>query len=222
MADWPLPRALVFDWDNTLVDTRPILHAAMNRLLRRFGREEWSEERARVEMQRSLRDSFPALFGDDWEQARAGWYEAYAAEAGRVAPMPGAAVLLDAAQGLGLHLAVVSNKRGDLLRQEAAALGWMARFAALVGSLDAPFDKPHCAPVDMALARLDGHAAARDAGQLWFVGDTDIDMECAVASGCRAIFMGPAAENHSPAADRIVPDCNDLAQWLVQLGAATS
>jgi phosphoglycolate phosphatase len=35
-------------------------------------------------------------------------------------------------------LGVVSNKRGYLLRREAAHLGWMSLFHRLVGANDAP------------------------------------------------------------------------------------
>tara|TARA_R100001086_G_scaffold137349_1_gene71705 strand:- start:1375 stop:1527 length:153 start_codon:yes stop_codon:yes gene_type:complete len=39
-----LPRAVVFDWDNTLVDTWPIIHDALNHTFRAWGLREWTLE----------------------------------------------------------------------------------------------------------------------------------------------------------------------------------
>jgi len=49
-------------------------------------------------------------------------------------------------------------------------------------------DKPHAAPVLMA---LDGSEipAGRD---VWLVGDTAVDMECAYNSGCLPVLLGSA------------------------------
>ena len=45
-----LPRAILFDWDNTLVDTWPVIHDSMNVTLTHMGWEPWTmdETRARV------------------------------------------------------------------------------------------------------------------------------------------------------------------------------
>lgn len=211
---WQLPRALVFDWDDTLVDTGAILFAARNRLLAALGRPAMdAAAQAAAIGGRSARDVFPALFGDAAEEARRLWYAAYQAEAGAIRPQPGAAALLARAAALGCHLAVVSNKRGDLLRAEAAALGWSGTFAALVGAGDASADKPDPAPVALALAGL----SARENGRVWLVGDAAVDMDCARAAGCHAILIAAKAEKAPPAAERIVPDCTALASWLEEL-----
>ena len=88
--------------------------------------------------------------------------------------------------GQGIYLGVVSNKTGELLRREIGRLGWTELFGSIVGAGDAPFDKPACEPVRLALA-----PSGVPAGQeVWFVGDTAIDMECAANSGCVAVFLG--------------------------------
>jgi phosphoglycolate phosphatase len=101
--------------------------------------------------------------------------------------MAGAEELMDALEKKNVPLAVVSNKRGDLLRREVSHLGWMSRFFALVGAQDAPADKPDPAPIHHVLRTL-GMSASRE---IWVVGDTDIDMRAGLAAGCSAILIGP-------------------------------
>ena len=91
--------------------------------------------------------------------------------------------------GQGIYLGVVSNKTGELLRREVAGLGWSELFGRIVGAGDAPADKPACEPVHLALA-----PSGIPAGdEVWFVGDTAIDMECAQNSGCVAVLLAEAA-----------------------------
>ena len=65
------PAALVFDWDNTLVDAWAGIVAALNEVFAQFGRPAWTVQQARERIRGSMRESFPPLFGDHWEAARA-------------------------------------------------------------------------------------------------------------------------------------------------------
>jgi len=71
------PEAIIFDWDNTLVDTWPVIHAALAETFAHFGREPWSLDFVRRNVRRSLRDAFPTLFGDDFADATAIFYAAF-------------------------------------------------------------------------------------------------------------------------------------------------
>ncbi|MBI3513164.1 MAG: HAD family hydrolase, partial [Proteobacteria bacterium] len=182
-----LPRAILFDWDNTLVDNWPTIHDALNTTLAAMGHPTWSLAETRARVRASLRDSFPVMFGARWEAARDIFYARFEARhIETLAPLPGAAALLNALHARGVYLGVVSNKTGRYLRKEAAALGWTGRFGRLVGAQDAAVDKPHRAPVDLALA--DAGMVAGPA--VWFVGDTAMDMRCAYAAGCTAVLVG--------------------------------
>ena len=180
------PAALIFDWDNTLVDTWPTIHDALNIMLPQMGLDPWPIEETRQRVRQSLRDAFPALFGERWEEARKIYLEAFEAiHLDRLKPLPGAKALIEGLHGEGRYLALVSNKTGTLLRKEVAALGWERYFAKVVGAGDAPRDKPHRAPVDLAL-----EGSPHTAGEaVWFVGDTGIDMECAQNAGCVPVLV---------------------------------
>src|SRR5216684_1044345 len=64
------PRAILFDWDNTLVDSWATIHEALNFLMRAMGKPEWSLAQTRERVRLSLRDAFPLHFGERWEEAR--------------------------------------------------------------------------------------------------------------------------------------------------------
>ena len=46
-GDGPKPRAILFDWDNTLVDSWTTINEAHNFLMRAMGMPEWSIEETR-------------------------------------------------------------------------------------------------------------------------------------------------------------------------------
>src|SRR3546814_15590471 len=81
----------------------------------------------------------------------------------------------------------ICNKSGSYLRREAAHLGWDRYFHRIVGATDAPRDKPAPDPVYMALEGT-GIAAGPD---VWFVGDSAVDLACAHAAGCTAVLVHP-------------------------------
>ncbi len=180
------PLAVLFDWDNTLVDNWGSVRAALNAALVEFGMEPWTIEETRARVRRSLRETFPEMFGEEWKRARDIFYRTFEAEhLATLRALDGAEATL-AELSRDAVLGVVSNKQGTLLRREAEALGWTRHFHRLVGATDAVRDKPDPAPVEMA---LEGISLPQNA-MIWFVGDTALDMHAAHASGCVPVLFG--------------------------------
>ncbi len=180
------PRALLFDWDNTLVDTWHAIHHALAVTFEAMDMVPWTFEETRQRVRASARDTFPGMFGARAEEATTIFYDSF--EAGHLENLverPGADDMLRRLHGLGYYMAVVSNKRGDLLRREAARLDWAGLFGALVGANDAARDKPAEEPVLMAL----GDSGVSLGNEVWFVGDTDIDLVCATNTGCVPVLL---------------------------------
>lgn len=210
------PRALVFDWDNTLVDTWPVITTCYNAAFAHFGMPAWTEAETRARAHKSLRDAFPELFGAArWEEAREVFYATFrAVHLERLRAKDGAAEMLEALRARGLYLAVVSNKVGASLRTEAEHLGWNRYFARIVGATDTARDKPAADPVARALEPA-GFGPDRS---VWFVGDTAIDLECAHNTGCLPVLIrdDPPAplefERHPPALH--VRDCHALRKLI--------
>ena len=183
-----LPKAVLFDWDGTLVNSWPIIHESMNRTLEAMGQTPWTMDETLERVRKSLREAFPPLFGDRWEEARDIFYTAYRAEhLERVEKKDGAEELIGLLEKLGSHLGVVSNKSGGHLRAESNKLGWDRYFEGyLVGATDAPRDKPATDPIFMALEGT-GIEPDRD---VWFIGDTWVDIACGRAANCHTILIG--------------------------------
>lgn len=211
------PRGILFDWDNTLVDSWPVIHEALVVTFKAVGHAAWTLDETKQRVRHSLRDAFPPLFGPRWEEALRLYLDAYTAvHLERLTPLEGAAPLLeDLAQG-GYYLAVVSNKTGPLLRREAEHLGWSHYFRAMVGAGDASADKPDPAVVHAALAE-----SGIEPAHVWLVGDTALDLECAAAAGCVPVLVaGP--EVATGEVSKVLPalrfsDCAALLRGVMDL-----
>jgi phosphoglycolate phosphatase len=208
------PEAILFDWDNTLVDSWATIHEALNAVMAAMARPLWSLAETKERVRLSLRESFPRYFGTRWEEARGIYLDVFRAiHLERLSPMPGRRELLERLAAEGLFLGVVSNKTGELLRREGEALGWSQFFGSIVGAGDAVLDKPDAAPVALALAP----SGVEPGHQVWLVGDNGVDVECAHNSGCVPVLLGCGAGKHEfvRCKPRLVfSDCTSLFHFL--------
>ncbi len=209
-TEFSRPKAVLFDWDNTLIDSWPVLLDAANRTFQTFDMPLWTLEEAKRNIARSLRDAFPAMFGERWEEARDVYHRSFAAiHLERLTPLPGAEELLEGLAEQGIPLAVVSNKTGHFLRSEAERLGWSRFFLSLVGAADAARDKPAPDPVFLALEAIE----IPPSREVWFVGDGKIDVDCAINAGCLPILLReqpPLAEEFPDDLPAYVRNCREL------------
>jgi phosphoglycolate phosphatase len=210
-----LPRAILFDWDNTLVNTWPTITECYSDTFTALGLAPWTTEEVQARAHGSLRDHFPKLFGERAGEAERVFYETFhRIHLDRLEPLPGAADLLARCHDAGCYVAVVSNKVGDNLRVELAHLGWGKWIKKAVGARDAKRDKPAPDPIFMA---LDGTGIAPDHG-VWMVGDTPADLKCAHAAGVLPVLFGGTGEltdglrEHPPRLH--APNCHALAALL--------
>lgn len=209
------PRAVLFDWDNTLVNTWPTIIECYRDTFVALGQTPWTGEEVRQRAHGSLRDAFPRLFGARAVEAERVFYETFhRIHLERLEPLPGAETLLERCVAAGCYVAVVSNKVGENLRAEVAHLGWNRWITRAVGARDAKRDKPAPDPIYLALA---GTGIAPD-HSVWMVGDTPADLKCAHAAGCFPVLFGGVEQ----LADRLgefpprlhARDCHELAALL--------
>lgn len=206
-----MPQAVLFDWDNTLVDTFDLIFASINHVLSRFERPLWTRQQAVEKIQASAREGLPSLFGDQWEEALKCYRDFYRAQHLEcLKPLEGAKSLLNTLQQVDIPLGIVSNKNGETLRKEVTHLGWDSYFLSVVGSGDAVRDKPSA---DIALLALEQMNIPLSP-EIWFVGDAPIDWECAKALGCLPI---PIGYHHRESRDyaHAVSSCNDIENWFL-------
>jgi phosphoglycolate phosphatase len=166
------PRAVLFDWDNTLVDSWPTIIECYHQTFSALGETPWTGQEVRDRAHGSLRDVFPGLFGERAGFAEKVFFETFhSIHLERLTALPGAESLLEHAVGGGLHVAVVSNKVGSNLRVELKHLGWDRWVKIAVGARDCERDKPAPDPIFKA---LDGTGIAP--ADAWMIGDTPADL----------------------------------------------
>jgi haloacid dehalogenase superfamily, subfamily IA, variant 1 with third motif having Dx(3-4)D or Dx(3-4)E len=160
-----------------------------------------------------MRDSGHQLFGDAHEEGIRVFYDIVKKRhVENLVAHEGAEALLHHVKGRGIYVGIVSNKEGDLLRKEVAHLGWTEHFHQIVGSRDTEADKPSHIPVLRALKP----STIRPGKEVWFVGDSITDVQCARATGCTPFVVGEG--DAATEKDVIhIQDCINLAQFIESL-----
>lgn len=179
------PKAIIFDWDDTLVDTWRVVFTAVNTALSAMGATPWTEEEAHNRLGPPARELFSGLFGDRWQEADKIYIKAYEDNISKIVIHAGVPEILSALQGQGIPLFVVSAKRGYLLRKEAEELDLEKFFIGMAGAGEAPNDKPHA---DAVLYALKGSGIA-PGPDMWFLGDSKTDLVAAKNAGCKAVLV---------------------------------
>lgn len=183
------PKAVIFDWDNTLVDTWELMHASLNHTLTQAGLPSWTLIEVKQKLHGSMREHFPKMFGEKYEEMRQIYYSYYMQNHLQyLSPLGGAVAVLRLLQEQGIHIMLVSNKRGDILRKEVDFLHWREFFQSIIGAEDAAQDKPSPLPAQKAIT--DCRLNMAHIADVWFVGDTIVDMQCAVNAGCQPVLFG--------------------------------
>lgn len=183
------PAAILFDWDNTLIDTFPLLMAAHNKVREHLGVALWSEDEARHNIRLAAKDAFPKWYGERAKDA----FQVFDAHVrlhhlAEMDILDGTRELLDRIQALGVPMAIVSNKRGEFLRAEVAHAGWTHYFPVLIGADDITGPgKPSPEGVLAALEKLSIPAPLRK--NCWYVGDTENDIKTANSAGLIPVFI---------------------------------
>ena len=184
------PQAIILDFDNTLVDTIPLIENARIKTLEKFraGRVITQED---IITSTSDKTVFFKQFEEQEQEAIKFFLDTYVdlAEKNLVA-LDGAEETLKLIQSYNLQMSIVSNKLNTLLYKELARLNWTTYFKAIIGSGDTVKDKPHVEPIMLALSQM----SIQNTQDVWLIGDSTIDMKCALSSGCVPILYGSKEE----------------------------
>lgn len=179
-------KAILFDLDGTLTDTLADIAAAMNRALRLHGLPEWPVEAyrylvgngAKVLSERCVRDRqelAPAV-----RQTYQAYYQTHNLVETR--PYDGVPDMLAALHDRGLTLAVLSNKPDADTKAVVRHFFPDVPFAVVRGQVEGVPVKP-----DPAGALAVAQDLATAPGEFLYLGDTSVDMSCALAAGMHPI-----------------------------------
>ena len=123
-AHLPRPRAILFDWDNTLVNTWPTIVECYHDTFTALGMTPWTATEVQDRAHGSLREIFPTLFGPRAGEAERVFYDTFRRiHLERLEPLAGAdTLLLTVPNQLGVEYN--AHVIEAILTQVAPGLGW--------------------------------------------------------------------------------------------------
>ena len=180
------PTAVIFDFDLTLVDSRPGFLVSHRHATAQLGLPEPSAEAIGRSIGTPIEKILPGWYPDMTADRTAEYIRVYRVKAGEVMAdltqvLPGARETLATLHEAGLRLALVSQKLRDLI--EAVLEREEMHFDVVLGGQDVPDFKPDPSGLQLAMQKL-----GVEPDDAIYVGDTTIDAEAAANAGLR--FVG--------------------------------
>ncbi len=214
-----LPDAIFWDWDGTLVDSYGFLNDAHNYTLQALGFSPFKEGEYKQYFGKPRDILYPAIYKDKADQALKHFQDYVLKNSDKIELLEGAKSVIDYLAEQNILMGIVSNKKSSFILEELKHLGWNdGRFKVVIGSGDAPEDKPSGAPLRLALDQCDLNVEQHN---VWYVGDTENDLACAKDVECPALFL-TGADNSQALIEKYEPYyCFDshlqLKEFLVAL-----
>jgi phosphoglycolate phosphatase len=184
-------KTLVFDLDGTLVDSAPDLHAALNRMLRDFGRDDVTLQQVTQMIGDGVavlvERGFAATGGpaDEPDAALARFRDYYSRDPSTLTTLfPGVIETLDGLRDAGYQMAVCTNKPADPARVVLEAFGLADYFTAVSGGDTFPMRKPSPGHLLGTLAMMDA-----DPSGAVMVGDSPNDVHVALNAAIPVIAV---------------------------------
>ena len=180
-------RAIIFDLDGTLCDSAPDLRATANALLRSMGYQPLSLEVVRSFIgngvpklvERVMRESDIEFTEQRHTEMTEAFEKLYAEKpVANTVLYPGVLDALDLLQSRGFVMGVCTNKVHGITLQVLEGLKIDKYFGAVVGGDSLPTRKPDPAMLHDCVRQL-------GANDVWYVGDSEVDSETALAAGIK-------------------------------------
>lgn len=210
---------VLFDWDNTLAETRTALVQAVNLVLTEYGLPNWDIVKKRRDPNLSFRDNFSNIFGNENASAAYKRYaEVYAVETPKLlSGFPGVSKVLEFFRRHRIDMMILTNKDRRLLEIELPVLYDPKWFKKVVCGHEASRDKPYPEHIYYALKGF-LRPEQITPQNVWVVGDSHQDSNCALAANAQAIRIGsPIWNDGIEVSDKIVyfKDFETFYQFLV-------
>ena len=211
-------KIILWDWDNTLVDTFEAIWCAQNEMRLHYGLPEWSQEEAKQAMNKSGRNLIKDLLGEDKaKEARTYYLHSYTKNIGHLKLKESATEILEYARSLGFINILASNKAKNILLDEVKGLGLLSHFDKIIGAEEAAEDKPSKIFTDKAMEEFDVKNLIVSIGD----GLSDVKMAHNYSNGISIlVFTNPnGSEFEKEKPDYIARDlsnCKTILEKLIQ------
>jgi len=187
-------KLIIWDFDGTLADTRPIIEAGMDHALGALGldpglREKWLES-VGLPVEEGIARTFGHL-GIGLDQVTQAYRSFKHTEADSLLKgFDGMGELLEELRRRGIPMAIASSKRGEPLRRQLKVLGWEGYFDPMVTPDVVQAAKPD--PESLRIC-LEAHGLAPEEAVM--VGDTPYDLDMALRAGVPSVAVGHGFSN---------------------------
>ena len=213
---------VAFDLDGTLADTSADLADALNHALESLGRPRLRLDQITLMVGHGtralMRKGLAATGGgedallDDALNELTRFYENNICR--HTTAYAGAGAALDALRALGIRTAICTNKPERLTMMLVEALGWSAKFDAVIGGDTLAVSKPDAAPLLEAINRCGG-------GRALYVGDSITDADTARAANIPFVAVSFGFRDRpvdALGADAVIDRFEDLSAAMQNLG----
>lgn len=182
-------KAVLFDWDGTLIDTTEHVYEANVEVMKSFGLPPLTRERYGAAFSPNWRRMYATLGVPEHlvEGAATVWHGAYKGHDAEL--LPGAYPALERLVAAGIPLGIVTAGDRKVVAEQLRRTGVADLIGSAVYGDDSVEQKPDPAPLRRGLTAL-GHATTP--AEAAYLGDTLDDMRMARAAGVRAVGI------HSP------------------------
>lgn len=182
-------KAVLFDFDMTLVDSSHAIYKCTSLMAKKMGLHDVTYEEVLATIGLPIDDSWKQLWGD----CRPEWLDYYRqnfreVELTELKPYPDAIETIELFRSKGIKVGVVSNRRFARRSVDAARL--TPYMDVVIGLEDVENAKPHPEPLFKGFQAIGVEPSCGI-----YVGDTDIDMKTACAAGVHGV--GVATGNFS-------------------------
>lgn len=205
------PKAVLFDWDGTLVNTVPIIQAGINHILAKFNHPPAPFGSAHMASVTGSDSTLKMMLGVEqgtkakamFEEYMNGVYDQPDSPVGPHLALPGGLELLVFLQAQGIKTCIATNKLLHRMQIECDAVGYGTYLNAFTTLEDVTNRKPHPEMMHVCCAKL----GVQPGPDIWMVGDHRVDSESAKQAGLTSISLKnefDLSDTHPP--DTIVPD----------------
>jgi phosphoglycolate phosphatase len=183
-------KAVVFDWDNTLAESRSSLVLAVNQVLSSYGLPDWEISSKKRNSDLSFRDNFKNIFGAKADEAYKKYTAVYLQNvASHITAFPRTLETIRFFRQHHIAVMIMTNKDRRLLEYELPLLFDPKLFDNIVCGHEAKQDKPYREHLFKTLySVLSPEEITPET--VWVIGDSPQDSRCAQSAGARAIRIG--------------------------------